>query len=311
MSSKKFVGGGLKQTLSAIDVGSNAIRMMIASYENGRMIEIKKFRSPVRLGHEVFENGLISEKTLEAAVECFVLFAHLNQKYKVQSGRSVATSAVREAKNKNQFIKAILEESHIQIDVISGKEEAELIFHAVKNEIDLYQRNALLIDIGGGSVELTLTQNAKIKSTASFPLGTVRLLDHLKKRGLNEKSLKVLIGDLTANLSEHIAQNISALPMDFAVGTGGNLECMARLKLDLLEKTPNNYLTLPELVAISKKLSEISIQTRIEKLKLRPDRADVILPAILMVKTILRQSGINKIHIPCVGLRDGLLWSLI
>jgi len=285
--------------------------MMIASYQKGRIVEVKKFRSPVRLGQDVFRNGLISEQTLDAAAESFVQFAHLNRKYKVQRGRSVATSAVREAKNKNQFIKYILEKSHLQIEVIDGTEEAQLIFQAVQNEIDLQRKNVLLIDIGGGSVEVTLSQNSKMKSTQSFPMGTVRILDQLKKRKLSEEGLKVLIGNFMPPLSKYIEKNISGLPMNFAIGTGGNLECMARLKLDLLHKTPNNYLTLEELVEITKRLTKINQQTRIEKLGLRPDRADVIVPAILIVKTILRQAGIEKLHIPCVGLRDGLLWSLV
>ncbi len=301
----------MNQILSAIDVGSNAIRMMIAAHHNGRIVEIKKFRSPVRLGRDVFENGSITEQTFKEVAETFLQFAHLNRKYKVHHGRSVATSAAREAKNGQQLVKYILEKSHIKVEIIDGIEEAKLIFKAVQKEIDLEGRHALLIDIGGGSVEVSLAQNAKMKVTQSFPMGTVRILDQLKKRKLNEKSLKILIGDFMPPLSHFIEKNISGLPMDFAVGTGGNLECMARLKLDLLHKTPNNYLTLNELVAIVEQLMNISIQTRIDKLGLRPDRADVIVPAILVVKTIMRQSSIDKIHIPCVGLRDGLLWSLI
>lgn len=301
----------MSKIISAIDVGSNAIRMMIASYDQGRITEIKKFRSPVRLGHDVFENGAISEKTMESAADAFIQFARLNRKYKVQAGRTVATSALREAKNKKQFIQFILERAHIKIEIIDGQEEAELIFQAVQNEIDLHHRNALLIDIGGGSVEVTLCQKAQIKVSQSFPVGTVRIIEQLKKRNLSEKSLKVLIGELAPPLCHYIEKNISSLPMDFAVGTGGNLECMARLKLDLLGKTPNSYLTLHELVEISEKISEMSLENRITKLELRPDRADVILPALLVVKCILRQAGVEKIHIPCVGLRDGILRSLI
>lgn len=301
----------MAQILSAIDVGSNAIRMMIAEYRDGRIIELKKFRSPVRIGKDVFKDGSISEKTIEDVLETFKQFAHLNLKYHVSLGRSVATSATREAKNGQQLIKSILESSHIKVEIIDGTEEANLIFNAVENAVDLKNKNAVLIDIGGGSVEVTLSKNAKLKSTKSFPMGTVRILDQLKKRKLAESSLKVLIGDLMPPLSNYIEKNFAGLNLDFAVGTGGNLECMARLKLDLLHKTPNTYLTLQELAGLSDKLLKIDLPARVEKLGLRPDRADVIVPAILVVKTIMRQTGVEKIHIPCVGLRDGLLWGLV
>ncbi len=301
----------MKQILSAIDVGSNAIRMMIAEHRDGRIIELKKFRSPVRIGHDVFKDGYISEKTIESVLDTFKQFAHLNRKYNVILGRSVATSATREAKNGHHLVKAILEKSHIKVEIIDGIEEAQLIFQAVEHQVDLKNKNALLIDIGGGSVEVTLSQNAKLKTTKSFPMGTVRILDQMKKRNLDEKSIKILIGDLMPPLANYVEKNISGLNIAFAVGTGGNLECMARLKMDLLNKTPNNYITLKELVEISEKLLKINQQTRIEKLGMRPDRADVIIPAILVVKTIMRQAGTEKIHIPCVGLRDGLLWGLV
>ena len=301
---------GMSRKISAIDIGSNAIRMMIAELHSGQMFSYKKYRSSVRLGSDVFKQGTISEQTIQQAEEAFVHFAHLNKKFNIDQCRAVATSATREAQNKNELIQRIERKSKIKIDVISGIEEARLIFNAVKNEIVLDNKNAVLIDVGGGSVEVTQVENAKLKVSQSFPLGTVRLLDALSKKKMSENHLKIVLGDHMQSLNHFIQKNFNGQNFEFAIGTGGNLECMARLKLDLLKKSPNSYCTLEELIQISDLLKTIPIKDRISKLKLRPDRADVIVPALLVVKTILRQYGIRKILIPCVGLRDGILWGM-
>jgi exopolyphosphatase/guanosine-5'-triphosphate,3'-diphosphate pyrophosphatase len=300
----------LAQRFSAIDIGSNAIRMIIGELNSGRLQVLKKFRSPVRLGHDVFTDGEISEKTLKSARETFEEFARLNRRYKVVKCRAVATSAMREAKNRHIFIHRMADASDIQVEVIDGVEEAQLIFSAVNREIALTKKKAVLIDIGGGSVEVTLCQDEKMLSTQSFPLGTVRLLESLKKRDLSESHLNVVIGDFIGPLVRYLEKEASGVTFDFAVGTGGNLEAMARLKVQLLQKTPNTFLSLSELVDITQILREYTVKDRIDKLGLRPDRADVIVPAMMVVKTIIRQARIEKIQIPCVGLRDGLLWSV-
>ena len=146
--------------------------------------------------------------------------------------------------------------------------------------------------------------------TQSFPIGTVRLLENLKKRNLTEGHLNVVIGDFIVPLVKFLEKEAAGISFDFAVGTGGNLEAMARLKLQILHKTPNTFVSLNELLEITDALRPFSIKDRIEKLKLRPDRADVIIPAMMVVKLVLRQAGIEKIQIPCVGLRDGLLSSV-
>lgn len=297
--------------ISAIDIGSNAIRMIIGEIRDHQVRILKKFRSPVRLGADVFKDGVISESTLEKAEETFMQFADLNRKYNIKFCRAVATSATREAKNKTDFVHRIFTKSKIKIEVIDGTKEAELIFSAVKHEVALEQKNVILIDVGGGSVEITHCQKAKLAATQSFPLGTVRLLDELRRKKMNESNFKVIIGDHLSEVHDFIKSHLPHESFDFAVGTGGNLECMARLKLDLLKKTPNTYCTLDELMQISDGLLKMSVKDRIEKLRLRPDRADVIIPAILVVKSILRQTNTQKILIPCVGLRDGLMRSLV
>lgn len=306
----------MNKFFSSIDIGSNGIRMMIAEviFENQkpvRLNEVKKIRTPVRLGKDVFLDQPISEQNIVESIETFLHFKNLNQKYQISKCRAVATSALREAKNKEDFINRIEKTSGIKIELIDGLEEARLIFLAISKEVSLQNVTTVLIDVGGGSVEITFCENGKSISSQSFPIGTVRILDHLIKRKLTEPNLKVVFGDFITPIAKFVANTPTNDNVAFAVGTGGNLECMSRLKLDLLKKTTNTYLTLSELVEIYEKLSHMSIEERVHKLKLRPDRADVILPAILTVKTIMRQAQTQKILIPCVGLRNGVLWSML
>ncbi|MBO9668187.1 MAG: hypothetical protein J7501_15400 [Bdellovibrio sp.] len=303
----------MSRRVSAIDIGSNAIRMMVADISDAApLLRIdKKFRAPVRLGHDVFTTGIISPETMEIAIATFRKFAETNEKMKVEKCRAVATSACREAKNRKEFVDAVRKHSGIDIEIIDGTEEGRLIHLAVRKEVELDNKKTMLIDIGGGSVEVTFSKGGKMQATKSFPMGTVRVLENLTKRKMNESHLNIIMGEFLADLGEHIYGNCDHDPVDFAIGTGGNLECLGQLKVQLLKRTPNTFLTLTELDEIIEKLRAISIRDRIEKIGLRPDRADVIVPAAVLVQTIMRQAETQKIVIPAVGLRDGLIWSMV
>lgn len=296
--------------ISAIDIGSNAMRMIVGEVHDQQLFIVKKWRAPVRLGKDVFKSGVISPQTIEKATDSFKQFAKINKRYGVRECRVVATSAVREASNRDQFTSLVLKKSGFRIEVIDGIEEARLIHTAVQREVDLSKKRLLLIDVGGGSVEITFSENGMMSATQSFPMGTVRLLQNLAHRQLNEKSLKVILGEFIAPLSHYLESHVGHAPVELAVGTGGNLDCMGRLKVQLLHRSPPTLVSLTELVEIGDQLESYTIKERVEKLDLRPDRADVIVPAVLLVKTILRQAGVEKLLIPGVGLRDGLLWSL-
>lgn len=296
--------------ISAIDIGSNAIRMIVGEVRDQRLRIVKKYRAPVRLGKDVFKSGTISEETLHQAEEAFGRFVEINRKYRIHHCRAVATSAVREAKNKDAFLNRMHRASKIGVEIIDGIEEARLIHTAVQREVDLSRKRILLIDVGGGSVEVTFSENGLMSATQSFPMGTVRMLQMLSERKLDEKGLKIVMGEFIQPLSHYIESHVGPSRVELAVGTGGNLECMGKMKIQLLHRTPNTLVSLSELVEISRRLEAMSVQDRVQKLDLRPDRADVIVPAVLLVKTILRQAGVDKILIPGVGLRDGLLWSV-
>jgi exopolyphosphatase/guanosine-5'-triphosphate,3'-diphosphate pyrophosphatase len=303
----------VSRRVSAIDIGSNAIRMMIAELtgHHSQLKVIKKFRAPVRLGHDVFTSGIISEHTLELALSTFHQFSETNREFGVQKCRAVATSACREAKNSKAFVDAIKKLSNIQIEVIDGIEEGRLIHLAVQKELDLSHKKSMLIDIGGGSVEVTFSKGSKMLATKSFPMGTVRVLENLAKRKMNESHLSIIMGEFMSTLGEHIYDNSDHDPIDFAIGTGGNLECIGELKVQLLNKTPNTFVTFTELSQIIDKVKSLSLKDRVDKLHLRPDRADVIVPAAVLVQTIMRQAETQKLLIPRVGLRDGLAWSML
>lgn len=297
--------------ISAIDLGSNAVRMIVAEWQGDRFEILKKYRIPLRLGTDVFHDGKISDATLKIAEKSFQDFAEINRKMKVLKCRAVGTSASREAKNKADFLSKIKSASDINLELIDGTQEAKLIFEAVKHHVDLRRKHVLLIDVGGGSVELTHCERGLIKSTESFPLGTVRLLEHLKNRKMSEAHIRIVLGDLLKPVVEYIDKNLGGFALDFAVGTGGNMECMARLKTQLLMEVANESILASELGKILEKLLQIPIRNRITHLGLREDRADVIVPASAVVEAVLRQASVDKMLVPGVGLRDGLLYSMI
>lgn len=285
--------------------------MIVAEWQGNRFEILKKYRIPLRLGTDVFHEGKISQPTLKLAEKCFQDFSVINKKMKVIRCRAVATSATREARNKSDFIKQVKASSGIDLEIINGTIEAQLIFEAVKHHVDLSRKQVLLVDVGGGSVEITHSDKGRIKSTESFPLGTVRLLEHLEKRGMNEAHIRIVLGDLLKPMVEYLDKNLSGLALDFAVGTGGNMECMARLKNQLLLEIANESVLTSELGEILERLLLIPIKNRMTRYGLREDRADVIVPATAVVETILRQAGVDKMLVPGVGLRDGLLYSMI
>ncbi len=307
-TSKKRKDSGI--FYAAIDIGSNAIRMVIAEHSHNGLHMIKKYRFPIRLGADVFSEGKIAGKNLKQSARTFKKFRDLIDKLGVLKIRAVGTSALRDAKNQKAFTELVARKSGINIEIIDGVEEARIIHHAVKREIALDQKSALLIDIGGGSVELTFSDNGMMSSTQSFPFGTVRTLELLKKKNLQEKDMHLILAEYLSPLTHFIHSHVSGRKIDFAIGTGGNLEAIGKLKSEFFKTPLRTLVSQTELTAIIDRLMKTSIKDRIDKLEMRPDRADVIVPASLIVSTVLRQANIEKLLIPHVGLKEGLIWSL-
>ena len=298
--------------LAAIDIGSNAIRLIIGEKtETGSLRILKKYREPIRLGAEVFNGGILSQQIIEKTADAFVLFRSVIDQYQIKKVKAVATSALRDAKNKQELIQLVKEKSDISIKVITGIEEAQLIHSAVEHQLDISKNTVLLIDIGGGSVELTISKNGKPTQTKSFQIGTVRTLDQMRRLKISEQHINLVLSDYMQEILEFMdSSNQNSDQIDFAIGTGGNFECMGDLKHQLLKKEPKTHLSYIELDQIKNHIKKMTLPERIEKLKLRPDRADVILIATKITQLILRQAEIQKLIIPYVGLREGILWSM-
>jgi exopolyphosphatase/guanosine-5'-triphosphate,3'-diphosphate pyrophosphatase len=312
MSLKKKKVKKLKTYLAAIDIGSNAIRMVIAEHTLQGLHLVKKYRFPIRLGADVFNKGKISSKNLKLSARTFKKFRSLTtEKYHIHHIRAVGTSALREASNSKAFLDLMWRKSGIKIKVIDGVEEARLIHLAVRREVHLDSQNALLIDIGGGSVELTFSEHSMMTATHSFPFGTVRTLEMMKKRKLSENQLGLVMGDFLEPLTHFIQSNTPGQSVDFAVGTGGNLESLGKLKPLLIGGSSRTFISYRELSEMILRLQKMTYKERITKLGMRPDRADVIVPAALVVQTVMRQSRLDKLIIPHVGLKDGLLWTML
>jgi exopolyphosphatase/guanosine-5'-triphosphate,3'-diphosphate pyrophosphatase len=294
--------------IAAIDVGSNAMRMVIgAADESGQVHPIENVRLPVRLGRDVFSRGFLEEKTIQQTEEAFSRFRQMAENFEIQHLRAVATSAAREAQNGDILLDRVVRTSGIEIEIIDGEEEARLIHSAVAHALNLRNKHTLLIDIGGGSIEVTLSTGRNIISTDSYNLGTVRLLEKLKSRQNSTPRFVRLVREYAEAARYRIEKDLGDEKVQICAGTGGNVEEIGRLRQKLFKTESDRCVTLAELQLLIARLESMSYEERIRKWKLRPDRADVILPASIVLHLIAREAGIRQIAIPNVGLKDGIL----
>jgi len=297
--------------IAAIDVGSNAMRMAVGEVdERWQVHPIENIRLPVRLGGDVFGEGVLQAKTIRQAEEAFLRFKHLAETHGVQRLRAVATSAAREAANGALLIDRIRRTSGIELEIISGEEEARLIHRAVTHALGLKNKRALLIDIGGGSVEVTVSNGQSIISTESYNMGTVRLLEKLEDVKKSRQPFGKLVREYAEAARYRIERDLGEGKIQICAATGGNVEEIGRLRQKLLKGESDRLITLPELEKLIERLSEMSVSERMRKLGLRPDRADVILPASIVLHMVAREAGVKQISIPNVGLKDGILLDL-
>ena len=299
------------QIIAAIDVGSNAMRMVVGRivYE-GKVEAVENLRLPVRLGQDAFTTGIVNEETAQQAVDAFIRFRKVADDHKVEKIRAVATSAMRELANSDLLIDRIARTTGIEIETISGEEEARLIHLAVAQAVNLKNKHVLLIDIGGGSVEVTLSQNGNILSTESYNMGTVRLLKKLSDGKNAAMPFHKLVREYAEAARHRIDRELGSKKIDMCVGTGGNIEEMGSLRQKLFKRDSDRAITLEELDKLVETLSRMKIEERMRRLKLKPDRADVILPASIVLQMIAHEAKIREVTIPNVGLKDGVLWDM-
>src|SRR5207249_4192359 len=234
-------------------------------------------REPVRLGRDVFTRGSVSDETVEQAVAAFQRFRERLTQRGVESFRAVATSALREARNRNAVTSRIKEATGIELDVIGGEEEARLIYLAVTGRIDLKDQRALLIDIGGGSVEVVLVDHGQIVATDSFRMGAVRLLQELGDSKAGARRFNKLVREYVDATRKRLRKKIGAKKIHLCIATGGNPESLGDLRKARFDKA-SDLIKVEELKELAKELQRLSVEERMRRYDLRPDRADVIVP---------------------------------
>ncbi len=293
---------------AAIDVGSNALRMAVGHMEGQALTLTRALREPIRLGDDTFHFGHIQEDTIQALEYSFKKFKHIIDTSQIEQTYAVATSALREADNRDDVLKRIHRASGIELQLIDGLEEARLVHRAVFNNLESDGRPLLIMDIGGGSVEVIYSLGEEIISRFSMKAGTVRLLQHAEDKPDAVLAFKEKIREQLKEL-----QNLHPLPSNtMFVGSGGNVRSLGRLGVEPKRQMKKRWkLSYERLLFLAVQLNRMSVVERIRDLKLRADRADVILPASHIILEIMDEFGFSDMVIPRVSLKHGLLYSMI
>ncbi len=282
----------------AIDIGTNAARLLVGEVEHeGGHSFVKKIsytRVPLRLGEEVFEDGKISKKKTEDFVKTIQAFKLISEIFDVKQLRAVATSAMREATNSKKIIEKILEESGVEIEVISGDVEAELIFSTFFLLDFDKTLPFLVIDVGGGSTEVSVFESGERIASKSFEIGTIRLLKGKVKN------------DVWSNIHEWIAEHVDLNSPHKIFGTGGNINKVHKI-VGVGQMEP---VSLEKMKDLRVKLGSLTLIQREDEYQLKPDRADVILPALDIYIYILDELKSTELIVPKIGLSDGMIYQM-
>src|SRR5688500_1433321 len=300
--------------LASVDVGSNAIRLLVADFESPRDPRayrvISQERLPVRLGHDVFRHGAIAPEMADRAVRALASFRPQMEALNVTRSRAVATSAVRESRNGEAFVARVQRTTGLELEVITGSEEARLVQMAVRTRIPYAGHRWAVVDVGGGSVEVLLVSEAGILWSESHAMGTVRLLEEFDGDSgrPNVARLRHFLAEYTATLRLATKQRFD--DVSGLIATGGNIEAIAKL-VDADEGDGGvSLVPVSRLGKLAEDLASISYEERMRKLDLRADRADVIVPAAFLYERVARLAGVDTVYVPHVGLKEGVLLDL-
>lgn len=285
--------------LAAIDIGSNAIRLLIVevtTHGDGELdyTKLNSLRIPLRLGMDVFTKGIISEGKTAEFISAMAEFAMRMHRYNVSRYRACATSAMRDAKNGAGVIQAIRAATGIAVEIISGDQEAAILYETLVAALPDQKRPCMLIDVGGGSTEITLFRHHETVVRQSFNIGTIRMM-HSAVCDAEMDGLKDFVKTRTRDLEDIRA-----------IGTGGNINkahSLARLK-------DSKPISLTRLKVFMRDMGKLTVEERMRVYNLRRDRADVIVPALEIFCSILRWSDLEEIYVPKIGLADGLIRAL-
>ena len=287
------------ETLGAIDIGSNAIRLLISNVDDNQgSVDFKKaafVRVPIRLGEDVFTKGKISKEKEQLLCDAMTGFFYLLKVYGVNKYKAFATSAMRDATNGLEVVDVIRQKCNLEIEVIDGQKEGEIIYEAGGlDKVMDKDRNYLYVDVGGGSTEVVLYSGRRKVVSESFKIGTVRMLSDAvdkKEKGRFKEWLKEIY-------TSHYPLSI--------IASGGNINKIHKL----LGKREGEFINYPEFKVLYETLNEMSYEERILNYKLKSNRADVIVHAMKIFLTICKNCKINEIYVPKVGLVDGIIHHL-
>lgn len=284
---------------AAIDIGSNAIRLLIATVTEmtGKPAHFKKtslVRVPIRLGADVFLEGHISSKNIDRMVDAMQAFQLIMKTHHVTKYRACATSAMRESKNGEEVIAIVKDKTGVQIEMIEGEVEASLIASTDLQELIDSDKTFLYVDVGGGSTEFTVFSQSQVVTSKSFQLGTVRMLNDMVKESIWDE-VKQWITTYTAPF-----EKISL------IGSGGNINSIYKASNKKMG-TPLSYFFL---AGYYEKLKSLTYHERIYELQMNADRADVIIPATRIYLSAMKWSRAKNIYVPKIGLADGIIKTL-
>ncbi|HNX49761.1 MAG TPA: Ppx/GppA phosphatase family protein [Thermoanaerobaculaceae bacterium] len=296
---------GFPLRVGVVDVGSNAIRYQACEFTAAdRFSVLDSRRASVRLGHGVFLSGRLAEPAIEAAVAALVSFVQAGTALGITRWRAVATSATREAANGAELVARVKAAVGLELEAISGAEEARLVHLAVANRVPLGRDPWWLVDLGGGSVEVSLADGSGVLWSESHTVGSVRLLEALTQSDEEPGRFRELLEEYVSGLRLPSAERFGT-PTGF-IATGGNIEALARLGEPAAASDVTVYLPLARLRAVIDTLARLSFRQRVDELGLREDRADVVLPAAMVYERLANLAGCSEIVVPFVGLKDGV-----
>ncbi|HYG37561.1 MAG TPA: phosphatase [Cytophagales bacterium] len=280
--------------LAAIDIGSNAIRFQLSSvlqYQEEIIFKkLEYIRFPLRLGHDTFTKRTISAESEQKFMKLLQAFKLLLELYEVKDYMACATSAMREADNGQRIADRVRKEVGLNIEIIDGEKEAELISNSIRSYID--EKNYLHIDVGGGSTELNFYSDRKKVSCKSFKIGSVRTLEH----SFSPEAWKEMESWIKSQIQDDNRELI-------AIGTGGNINKL----YDLTKKKSKKTLSLNQLINMKKFIERFTYSERVNFLKLNEDRADVIIPASEIYLTTMKWANAKTMLVPDTGLKDGMV----
>jgi exopolyphosphatase/guanosine-5'-triphosphate,3'-diphosphate pyrophosphatase len=305
--------------LAAIDIGSNSVRLLVAEALRGGTYRIlDEEREPTRLGRSVSEKGQLDDESMERTITALRTFKQIAAGYQATSLRTIATCAVREARNGPEFCRRVREQVGLDVEVISGDREARLAFSSVQNAFDLSGKNVIVADIGGGSTEIVFATGNLIESIFSTPLGAVRLTEQF---ALGEGAVPETFQRDIARMDEEIAlclKKRTTRPLfapHFLVGCGGTFTTLAELvmasKKEVDIPVAGYKVSHAEVRHLLDRLLKMPLRSRRTMAGMTPDRADIILAGLSIIDALLKRFRVNTLMIHTRGVRDGLVREML